>query len=291
MSRWDYYGDYFPPSIPLPARGGIRARSRKGDFAASWWGRRWITVLESFDLRSRLTRGRSYARRGQVLHLEIAKGNVTATVQGSRPNPYAVTIGLKEIAATQRHKVAKAIAANMAIAAKLMAGELPVEVEACFSRAGAPLFPARARDLTTSCSCPDFSNPCKHIAAVYYLLAEEFDRDPFLLFRLRGVGRDELTALLGEAASKTRRTARVETMTRAAPASQPLAADPERFWRGRPLHDELYGGVQISDDAAPLARRLGNFPFWRGEIDFLESISSLSSRAAQQGLEVFLGRH
>lgn len=294
MSRWadDYYSyNYFPPSIPLPAKGGIKARSKKGEFAVSWWGRRWITVLESFNLRSRLTRGRSYARRGQVLHLEIGKGKVSATVQGSRPRPYTVTIGVKEIPASRWNKVGKAIADNMAIAARLMIGELLPEVEACFSKAGAPLFPARVKDLSTSCTCPDYSNPCKHIAAAYYLLAEEFDRDPFLLFRLRGVGRDELVALLSKAAaSKARRIAGVEGETDRAPATQPLTADPERFWRWRPFPDEFYGNVQVCGDAAPLARGLGTFPFWRGDTDFLESILSFSRQAAARGLEVFLRR-
>lgn len=96
-SRWVNFDRFFAPSIPLPARGGIRAHSRIGEFATSWWGRRWIQTLESFQVRSRLNRGRSYARRGQVLHLEIANHKVTATVQGSSPIPYNVTIELRRI--------------------------------------------------------------------------------------------------------------------------------------------------------------------------------------------------
>ena len=81
--------------------------------------------------------------------------------------------------------------------AKLLAGEMPQDIEPVFREVGLSLFPAKLGDLETDCSCPDWSNPCKHIAAAYYLLGEEFDRDPFLIFTLRGLGRDALLARLG----------------------------------------------------------------------------------------------
>src|SRR5271170_4777739 len=139
MARWDrprsQRGNsqrFFAPSNPLPARGGIRAHSRIGEFATNWWGRRWIQTLESFQVHARLNRGRSYARRGQVLHLEIANQKVTATVQGSIPTPYNVTIELRRIPISQWRKVGKAMAAKVAIAARLMAGALPPEAEKSF---------------------------------------------------------------------------------------------------------------------------------------------------------------
>jgi len=146
ISRWVNFDRFFAPSIPLPAPGGIRARSRIGEFATSWWGQRWIQTLESFQVRSRLNRGRSYARRGQVLHLEIANHKVTATVQGSIPIPYNVTIELRRIPIAQWRKVSKAIASKVAIAARLMAGVLPPEAEECFAEVRAALFPSRYAD-------------------------------------------------------------------------------------------------------------------------------------------------
>src|SRR5271169_1597020 len=110
MARYEPWDDddrwwrYHPPSRPLVAKGGIKARSQRGAFAASWWGQRWITVLESFGLGGRLTRGRSYARGGQVVNLEIADAMVSASVQGSRPNPYKVKIALKKIDGAQQKK-------------------------------------------------------------------------------------------------------------------------------------------------------------------------------------------
>jgi len=149
MARWepwddDYYGRYYPPSRPLPAKGGIKARSQRGEFAASWWGQRWLAVLESFGLGARLNRGRSYARRGQVVHLEIKEGELVARVQGSRADPYTVHIRLKQIGSAQRKKLGAALAEDIAMAARLMAGELPGALEGCFAKVGAPLFPERA---------------------------------------------------------------------------------------------------------------------------------------------------
>jgi uncharacterized Zn finger protein len=283
----DQFWRYDPPSRPLPARGGIKARSQRGGFAESWWGRRWITVLESFGLGGRLTRGRAYARRGQVVNLEITEGVAGASVQGSRPQPYTVRIALKKIDGAQRRKLAAALGADISVAAKLIGGNLPPEIEQCFEQAGVPLFPHRINDLNTSCSCPDSSNPCKHIAAVYYLIAEEFDRDPFLLLQMRGLGRDEFMALLGTNAGHPPVDETEEGRVQAA-KPEPLIADPQRFWRGGQIPEQAYGDLAPGEEAAPLAKRLGPFPFWRGETDFLDEVGRLSQKAAARALEVLV---
>src|SRR5437867_7762850 len=95
--RWCYDYGYFPPSRPRKAKGGIKAQSKRGSFGESWWAKRWIAVLESFGIGARLQRGRSYARRGQVASIDISEGKVIATVQGSRPKPYSVSIAVKLI--------------------------------------------------------------------------------------------------------------------------------------------------------------------------------------------------
>lgn len=186
---WEYYRD-FPKSVPRAATGGIRAASKQGSFAQTWWAKRWIAVLEGFHLGSRLTRGRSYARQGQVLSISIEKGKARAQVQGSRPTPYRVTIEVKPLGKNDWKRLAKEVSRQAIFAAKLLGGEMPKEIEDAFQKAGLSLFPKSLADVETMCSCPDWSNPCKHTAAVYYLLGEEFDRDPFLIFKLRGMERD-----------------------------------------------------------------------------------------------------
>src|SRR5207302_7345455 len=179
-----------------------------------------------------LQRARSYARRGQVLDIAIEPGVVRAEVQGSRPKPYVIAIGVAQIGAQQMKRLASELAKNPYCLAKLMAREMPQDIETLFNVAGVSLFPSRASELHTECSCPDWSNPCKHIAAVYYLLGEEFDRDPFLLFRLRGLSRDELLRQLSAAAGPAAPAEAVATVEASgAPAvdaavpAQPLTAD------------------------------------------------------------------
>jgi uncharacterized Zn finger protein len=189
-------GWYPPPSRPRPVEGGLKARSRRGAIGETWWSRRFIDLLESFRLGGRLDRGRRYARAGQVLDLQVAAGLVSARVQGSRVRPYRVRLETPVLAPSDWERVEQAMAGRAAFVARLLAGEMPHDIEEAFAAAGVSLFPASPRNLASSCSCPDWSNPCKHVAAVYYLLAEAFDDDPFLIFAWRGRTRSELLGRL-----------------------------------------------------------------------------------------------
>jgi uncharacterized Zn finger protein len=159
---------------------------------------------------------------------------------------------------------------------------MPETLEDTFKAAGVPLFPAKLGDLTTECSCPDWSNPCKHVAAAYYLLAESFDNDPFLLFRMRGKSRDEFVGLLGSMP---------EAITPEAPPVplQPLKADATAFWQGRPVPTDLYGAASLPDTPTVLAATLGPLPFWRGETDFLEVVNARVAKAAVSGRKLVEG--
>lgn len=187
-----------PPSKPRAVEGGLVARSARGAIGEQWWSRRFLEVLESFALGSRLTRGKNYARRGQVLSLSVAPGVVTAAVQGSRRTPYKVTISLPAFGELVWAKVEVSLAEHAIHCARLLAGEIPHDLEAVFATAGAPLFPERAADLSQRCSCPDWEVPCKHLAAAFYLLAEHFDEDPFAILLWRGRSRESLLGRLRE---------------------------------------------------------------------------------------------
>lgn len=306
MARYRGFDDFghFPPSVPRKAEGGIRAHSKRGAFASSWWGRRWIEVLEGFGLGARLQRGRRYARQGQVLTLEVEVGAVTATVQGSRAEPYRVDIHLPPIAAARWDRVMERLAADVRVGARLLAGEMPPEVEDVAVDADVRLFPERLHDLETSCSCPDWSNPCKHIAAVHYLLAEELDRDPFLLFRLRGMDRESFTAALAGAGgvleAEEESGAAEERMSEARdgedPPVDPWPADPETFWGGTtvdPGARESEALETVTEPVPPvptthaaLVRRLGAFPFWRGERPFFDEMAAIYRKASSQAREL-----
>ncbi|MFY1703525.1 SWIM zinc finger family protein [Micromonospora sp. WMMA1923] len=189
----DRYADFGPPRR---VDGGLRARSTRGAIGVSWWSRRFLEVLESFALGTRLTRGRAYARAGQVLTLAVTPGVVTATVQGSRPRPYRVRIAVTPFSAAQWDRIEADLAGQAFFSARLLAGDLPAELEELFTTAGTPLFPRRLAELELDCSCPDFAVPCKHLAASCYLLAETFDADPFELLHWRGRSRADLLTRL-----------------------------------------------------------------------------------------------
>ena len=189
-SRWDSL--YPPARPPRPVKDGLRAKSKRGAIGETWWSQRFIEVLEDFHEGPRLARGRAYARGGQVIDMDVGAGEVTALVQGSRARPYSVSIGVTVLGDADWARVEEAMASQAVFLARLLAGEMPHEIGDAFAATGLSLFPTAPDDLITECSCPDWGNPCKHIAAVYYLLAEAFDLDPFLIFAWRGRPRERL---------------------------------------------------------------------------------------------------
>jgi uncharacterized Zn finger protein len=196
--RKHYYDDYlyFTPTHPIETKDGIKARSQRGAFAKNWWAQRWIAALERFMDSGRLARGRSYARKGQVLAIEETKGGITARVQGSMRTPYKIKIQISPLTDSEWEKVIDALSEQAIFTAQLLAGEMPQDIEQAFEEARVSLFPSTRRDLHTECSCPDPANPCKHIAATHYILGERFDEDPFLIFRLRGRTQEQVMQAL-----------------------------------------------------------------------------------------------
>ena len=266
MGWWnDYYG--FPKkSKPRGVEGGIKTRSRQGAIGATWWSRRWIEVLESFDMGARLSRGRSYARQGQVASLDIQVGQVEALVQGSRAKPYRVVIRLKPLCDKDWAKVTDTMAARALFAAKLLSGEMPQNIEEAFHEAKRPLMPQSSRDLVTDCSCPDWANPCKHIAAVYYIMAERFDDDPFMIFKLRGRTKEDLIKELRakRPSEDSRNQGLQDSSSGCCPleSSNPGPLEPclDTFWRAGPELDTFVIHPPVPEVARAVLRRLGVAP-------------------------------
>ena len=190
--RWDNPWQKYSPSIPLQVEGGVATSRQRGPMATTWWSRRFVEVLESYGLGARMQRGRRYARTGQVIEVEVSRGVVAAQVQGTRPKPYLVTAALDVLSDGQWSQVVDAMRTKVGFAARLLDGEVPTELEEVFAGASVPLFPAAWADIRAKCTCPDWENPCKHIAAVLYVLADQLDRDPWLVLLLRGREREVL---------------------------------------------------------------------------------------------------
>ena len=169
---------------PITIKGNLIARS--------FWGRRWCAHLESFsDFANRLPRGRTYARRGSILNLEIEPGRVKAKVSGSRPRPYAVTVRVKPLPDAAWQAIKTRCAGQIGSLLELLRGSLSDEVMAVVTDPARGLFP-KPREITLQCSCPDWASMCKHVAAALYGIGNRLDASPELLFRLRGVDPAEL---------------------------------------------------------------------------------------------------
>src|ERR687889_1094155 len=185
----DQNGRFFEGGRPIKVDGGIAVRAQRGKIGEQWWSRRFVDILERVCDGGRLARGRSYARKGQVISFEMMPGRVSGLVQGSRTDPYAVMIDITAFDEAQWTAASQALASQALYRAALLAGDMPHEIVDVFDGLSLPLFPSM---LDMRCTCPDWSVPCKHVSAVLYVLAEAFDDDPFLVLAWRGRGRDEL---------------------------------------------------------------------------------------------------
>lgn len=170
---------------------------RRTTYGSTWWGQAWLRALTGIDDANRLPRGRSYARNGMVSRLDIEEHLIEARVRGSRQTPYKVSVGIRRFSQYQKKALVKAITARPHLLSALFAGQVPPDLETLCRHSGMPLFPDSWRDLSMHCSCPDWAVPCKHLAAVLYLVAREIDLDPFLVFRLHGVDLQEELHLTG----------------------------------------------------------------------------------------------
>ena len=278
------FGEWYPESRPIATDQGLKARSKRGDFAKNWWAARWIGALERLMEPNRLRRGRRYARQGQVLSVEERDGGVVAMVQGSRHRPYRVDVELQHLSEEQWERVTQALAERALFSAKLLAGEMPQDIEEAFQAAGVNLFPDRRGEIRASCSCPDPARVCKHVAAVHYILGDRFDEDPFLLFRLRGRTGEQLSRSL--AARRGHEGMEDERAVDAEPEAPPLEEGLEGFWKSESGLDAVKVAIKEPLVELSVLRRLGQPGFVGQDLGSLlaptyQSVSQAALRIAQ----------
>ncbi|MBE0523926.1 MAG: SWIM zinc finger family protein [Methanosarcinales archaeon] len=288
MGRYeDFWGGY-TPSKPIQVEGGIKAKSKRGSIGDTWWSKRWVNVLESFGWSNRLERGRRYARKGQVLDFEISAGKVEATVQGSVNKPYLVTIEIKPITEKAWDHVIEEMSQKAIFAAKLLAGEMPDDIEDAFEAADVSLFPIKSKDIATHCSCPDSANPCKHIAALYYILAEEFDRDPFMIFELRGRTKDEISLSLRQKRSGGNENLPEPEERPEGVKQKEVALSMDDFWVGR-MSESFSVTISPPDVSAAVIKLLGTPQFWDSKDDFVEKMGGYYEEISRRAIETAYG--
>ena len=266
-------------------------------FSRTWWGKQFIAALEDITDEGRLSRGRSYARGSKVKTFQIQDGTATAQVRGS-VNPYfgvyteptyRTIVEIQPISAAKWKAAISHIASKASFISRLLLNEMPDNIEDAFAPMGLHLLPNSEADFKTSCTCPDYSNPCKHIAGVYYLLAAKLDEDPFLLFELRGLSRDKLKqelahSPLGQALSAELDGQTAEPRVATSYYSPHQAIDlPDDlslrdFWQGAKRLPKLEP-VLPTGVPAVLIKKQGDYPaFWHKDQSFIESMQELYER-------------
>ncbi len=278
-----------------PVKRGIKVRS----IGATWWGQKWIEALErmSRDYINRLGRGRAYARAGRVRDLQIEPGLVSAQVTGSDNELYDVSLRVAMMPPASWKKAIDAMSRQAVFAAELLAGQMPHEIEQAFRAAGHSLFPLKQREIETDCSCPDWANPCKHVAAVHYVLGEAFDKDPFLLFELRGRTRQQVLGALSALRSGLPDDQLAANVAKAAKRGsrreRPTSIDltrhsPEEFERWSTI-PRLQFSIEAPTASYTLLSHLGAPPSWPHEDMPYDRLLGLYREAGKLARDIALG--
>ena len=282
---WD--SSYYTPSEPKEVKDGVRLQSSK--IGATWWSKRWIHLLEGFGWSNRLARGKKYARRGQVINFEIQAGVIKAQVQGTTSEPYSISIRIKKFSNGEWEQAIKIISSQAIFSAKLLSGEMPENIEEAFGKAKISLFPEREKDFKSDCSCPDWANPCKHIAAVHYVLADEFDRDPFMIFKIRGRTKEKIVEQVSKqwakSSGKEKRPLKTSQLKLKEERVIPLKERIPEFWKSDEKLKTLSFDIQSPEVPLSLIRRLGPPSFWRGSPDFQDEMKRIYKAVTRKAIE------
>ncbi len=271
----------------------------------TWWGKRFIDALESFTDRARLGRGRSYANSRRIRSHAIATGQVTAKIEGN-VNPYFgvyktpiynTTVRITPIPSHQWTGIIQRFASKASLVSRLLLNEMPEEIEDAFVEFGLNLLPRGRKDFKTDCSCPDYANPCKHIAGLCYLLASKLDQDPFLLFELRGLSREALKAQLtktplGKALAQALEDDELEPEPVPFYFTSPARVavkkvDYDRFWYGEKRLPATLEPLPPPGLPAILIRKAGDYPpFWEQSTSFTNVMTEFYERVRKQHKDV-----
>jgi len=288
------YWDFYPRARPLPK--ALPGRERK-TFGEKWWSQRWLAMLDSFGWSNRLQRGKAYARAGMVKSLDISRGSIKANVKGSRPKPYLVIVNLKVLSKKEWSKIIDKMSSQAIFSSKLLSGEMPQNIEEVFKLTKLSLFPSSKRDIEMECSCPDWAVPCKHIAAVFYIIADNFDNDPFLLFKIRGVDKEELLEELRNKRVKKpvkhsirEKTAIIKTaIIKDLPENKPdapLESCISNFWGDIEELKRMNFSISKPEVSCVILKRLGKPAFWESNMDFDKEIKSVYDKISLKVIEI-----
>jgi len=267
-------------------------------YTRTWWGQKFISALESFTDSGRLQRGRSYSGENRILSFGINDGIARATIRGNinpyfgvhKEPKYQTEVKITAIAIKDWTKIIENMSSKASIVARLLLNEVPENIEDSFVAVGKRLLPHSREDFQMECSCPDYANPCKHVAGLCYRLAGELDQDPFLLFELRGLSKEALQAELAKsplgkalASELGDRSEEIAPVTSyfAKPQITPAQQVPtlKQFWQGQKrLPQAIPFSNPVTVSAIVIKKQGDNPPFWDKSTSFVETMEELYER-------------
>jgi len=257
------------PVNPRRVRQGVKLLKSPPSGPTAWAGDRWRRLIDTLTERhgraGEAAEALEYATLGQTKRLSVEDGVVRAQVQGRQPRPYQVTIELRRFDQGQREGLVRAMADQAVFAAKMLAGELPLDIDTLLEPLGTRLIPVDASELVGSCTCKDTGEWCKHLLCVMHLVADHLAQDPFAAFRLRGFEPDDLLERLRQSrAIASAGGLSMPVYTPAPPAGDgaslaALETLASRFWEGGDPGVPLV--IEPPPVSHPLLRRLGPSPF------------------------------
>ncbi len=291
--EWNRRPGATPTGGPEDGSESLAPPVARGRTVRGWWVSHWMRGLSQLFDATRLAGGRALAQEGRILSLEAGLGLVSARVRAEtlEAAPYRVHLSFATYSDAQWERIIHLLSERAIYAAQLMNNEMPEDIESVFRAASVSLFPTSLQELGAECTCSDWASTCKHRAAVCYALGEWLDRDPFLLFTLRGRTREEVIAAL-----RTRRASQAageETQTRAAQSittdPDTLPADPASFWGLDAAVGATRAPLAPAEDEAELLEVLGELPFLQDE-ETRKQLSAIYREVARRARDVANGR-
>lgn len=277
---WGYYPEY---SRPRATRAGIKAKSARGKFGQTPMGLAWERLIGSD---SRASKARRYARKGQVIDMSMEAGLVKGSIQGSRSTPYTGSIHIDIFSPQNWSGWLDKVATSHELVTELLHDQLSARaVELVHEVMHKPLMPSKPSDLTFTCSCPDYGNPCKHVGALHLLSTEQLDERPTLMLMLRGLDLDRMRTTLTQATLGQNSSPEALPVTPAA-SLRPLSIDPDVFWARHAPPLELDLRVRLPSSPEALLIGLGPPPLWHAEQSLDALLSPIYQAARRRGFEL-----
>lgn len=298
MTSFYYYTTRPRRRRPRSKEYGIKIRTKKGDIGTSWLAENWTDLIYNSGSGDTFVPGRTYARKGQVLQVDVQRGHVHGIVQGAPVLPHKTSIKIEIPDYDYAKNIAMVCRQRPVLAAKILSGEMTEKMASEMSEAGVADVFSPSWIIETSCTCHAWYSVCKHVMAISHVLAEEIDYDSFWYWRILGVDRHHILDILDDVSADANpeySCIRAGTPDKYYPVQSdaPLASESspinlDKFWGS---HNDAgsYESMPIPSDDAATMKRWGGFPMWCGTEKFLDIMDEIYKNASIRGANTYAG--